>query len=285
MKNYSLFLKVTLGLVLIIVSLIGWKVNGSALFIGLLLLGLIKFLGALLYILTGKVPFKSYRKIIFLLLLGAVIGFVVFDLPSIYWFKIWTYHGDIPNPFSDFFKYSVETLGWGAFLIVFYDSYKLIHLSLDKEFHGFGLSHHKGFSMRTFSILGFSGIILFTLSFLMVFFSTESSWWPPTMAALGAWFMLENIEFRKTGKTLLLSASKGHLAPLLSIVASSLILGFIFEYLNIISPEQYWIYHGLPFQDWNITGVPIILLFSWAWMYIIFLSIYAIIYKKENLWR
>ncbi len=286
MKNSFLFSKISLGLVLISISLVGWKVNGSLLFVALLLLGLIKFLGALIYVLTGKVPFGNYRNVIFILFLGAVVGFIVFDLPSIYLFKIWVYQADIPNPFSNFLIYSVQALGWGVFLIVFYDSYKLIHLTLDRNFHTIGpVSHYKTLSEKTFSFLGFLGVFIFLFSIALAITGLRYTWWPPTLAALGTWFILENIEFRKNGKTLLFSTSKGHIAPLLSIFIGSIGLGLIFEYFNIISPKQHWIYYGLPFQNLHIAGVPLFLLFSWVWMYIIFLSIYGIIYKKDNLWK
>lgn len=274
-----------MGLFLILVSLIGWKTNGSVVFIAILLFGLIKFLGALLYILTGKIPLRGYRNTILLLLLGAVIGFVIFDLPSIYLFKIWIYQADIPNPFSDFVLYAIQSLGWGAFLLVFYDSYRLLNLLIDKNCHWIGLTHNRKSSENFFSILGVMGVLMFLSSVVLVLVGFSQSWWPATMAALGIWFILENIEFRtNNGKTLITRLSKGDLSPLVSIVACSVVLGFLFEYFNIISPKQHWVYYGLPFPSVHIAGLPIFLIVSWSWMYIIFLSVYEIIYKRDNLW-
>lgn len=286
-KNY-LFSKISIGLILILASLIGWQFNGSILFVALLLLGLIKFLGAILHTLTGKTPFNHIRTALFVLFLGAIIGFIFFDLPGIYLFQIWTYDisREVPNPFSNFILYALETLGWGAFLMVFYDSYQLIHLGLDRKFHKFGLSHHhKSVSQKTFSIIGLLGIFLLLYSITLSLVGFRQSWWPPSLAALALWFMLENIEYKQNGKTFLASISQGHLMPLISILIGSLGTGFIFEYFNIISPTQHWIYFGLPFENTAIAGVPIFLLLSWAWMYIIFLSIYSIIYKSDSLWK
>jgi len=219
------------------------------------------------------------------LLLGAVVGFVVFDLPSIYLFKVWIYQTDIPNPFSDFVLYAIQSLGWGLFLIVFYDSYRLLNLVIDKNFHWIGLTHEKDLSSSLFSFLGIVGVLMFLVSIILVLVGFSQSWWPATLAALGVWFILENVEFRTNqGRTLITRLSKGDLSPIISIIVCSLILGFVFEYFNTISPKQHWVYYELPFPDIHIAGLPIFILFSWSWMYIIFLSVYEIIYKKDNLW-
>lgn len=286
MNRALLFYSLSFGLVLIYIGLFGWKTNGSLLFVALLLWGLMKFLGGLVNLLTGKSAFGTYRKIIHVLLLGTVIGFLIFDLPAIYLFKIWTYQISIPNPFSDFVLYAVQALGWGAFLIVFYDSYTLVHLAIDKNFHHFGFSYRNKHGLDTFfSFLGVLGICLFFLSFMMVFVDLTHGIWAAMVCAFGTWFILENIEFKKTGKTLLLSIWSGHLAPIASIFIGAIVLGLIFEYFNIISPKQHWVYYGLPFQNITLLGVPLFLLLSWGWMYIIFLSCYSIMYRRENLWK
>ena len=216
--NKSFLLSTTIfSLLLIFLSLVGWKIDGSLFFVATLLLGLIKFFGTIIYIITGKVSFRSYRRMILLLFLGAIIGFIIFDLPSIYLFNIWKYQADIPNPFSNFILYAIQTLGWGAFLLVFYDSYKLIHLSLDKNTHMIGFSNHKGVDKKIFSIIGFLGLLFIITSVVLVVFGPRSNWWSATLGAFGVWFILENIEFRTTGKTLIFSLIKGHLTPLVSI--------------------------------------------------------------------
>src|SRR3989344_2312224 len=286
MNRALLFYSISFGLILIYIGLFGWRTTGSLLFVALLLWGLMKFLGGLVNVLTGKSPFGTYRKIIHVLLLGTVIGFIVFDVPAIYLFKIWTYQISIPNPFSDFVLYAVQALGWGAFLIVFYDSYTLIHLAIDKNFHHFGFSsRNTHVSEKVFSFLGIIGICLFLLAIILALIGFTQSVWPPLVGAFGTWFILENIEFKRTGKTLLFSNCRGHMAPIASILVGSISLGLIFEYFNIISPKQHWVYHGLPFEHIHVLGVPLFLLVSWSWMYIIFLSCYAIVYKKENLWK
>jgi len=59
MNRFLLFYSLSLGLILIYIGLFGWKTNGSLLFVALLLWGLMKFLGGLVNILTGKSAFGT----------------------------------------------------------------------------------------------------------------------------------------------------------------------------------------------------------------------------------
>ncbi|MBI4128651.1 MAG: hypothetical protein HY460_01250, partial [Parcubacteria group bacterium] len=206
MQRFILTIKILGGLLLIWYGLAGWALEGSVFFVALVLLGLFEFLGALTRRLTGKMTFGTYRKILFVLLLGAVTGALLFDLPAIYLFKVWTYHGGIPNPLANIPLYGIEALGWGAFLIIFYDAYTLVHLAFDSTFHSIGFSsRNRSVIDHLFSFLGVVGICLFFVSVGLALSGQTASAWPPTIGGFGVWFMLEDIEYKRSHRTLLLS--------------------------------------------------------------------------------
>lgn len=280
MRKTFLFLVFSLSALLIFLSSLWFFNTGSVSSVSFLLLGVIAFLKCLIYLLTGNLRVPAFKKVLIFLVLGGLIGVLIFDLPVIYIFKAWSY------PFTNFWVYLLVSLpGWAAFFLVFYDSFKLLHIALDKEYHHLGITKIKEEKAldNFFSYLGLAGLVVFIASISLLGLGAQR-FLMASLGAVGAWFILENIEWQKTRRTFLSDMIHGHFEPLFAMIIGSAIFGILFEVLNHWAPHKNWVYYDLPWTSFQILGVPLFLIFSWIWMYIIFLSIYNIIYKEKNLW-
>ena len=132
--------------------------------------------------------------------------------------------------------------------------------------------------------IGVSGIALFLIGVTLPKLNIEP-FIAATLAAFGGWFILEGFELSRKRPTLLSDIVNGNFRPLVAIVLGAIILGFISEYTNLVAPVQQWNYYGIPFENIAIAGIPVLLLISWSWMYIVFLSLENVtLINKEEFW-
>ena len=198
---------------------------------------------------------------------------------SVFLFGIWEYDR-IFSPSENILVYIFTAFpAWGFYFLIFHQSYQLFHRIIHRKYH------FRDRKIQKYSAwIGVSGIALFLIGVTLPKLNIEP-FIAATLAAFGGWFILEGFELSRKRPTLLSDIVNGNFRPLVAIVLGAIILGFISEYTNLVAPVQQWNYYGIPFENIAIAGIPVLLLISWSWMYIVFLSLENVtLINKEEFW-
>lgn len=100
------------------------------------------------------------------------------------------------------------------------------------------------------------------------------------LLALGLWFVLEFIEYKTKGSSLIKDLAHNYLTPLLSILVGSLVLAFVMESQNLA--HKLWAYINWPFSEVTLIGLPLTMFLVWPLHYILFLSFFRIANREES---
>ncbi len=98
--------------------------------------------------------------------------------------------------------------------------------------------------------------------------------------SIGVWFTLEFFEHYQHRSSLLKDLIHHYPSPLLAIISGSLIVGLALESLNTI--HHAWIYQNWPWQEYQFLGIPVAVFIGWPLHYIVFLSLFRVLMKKES---
>lgn len=93
-------------------------------------------------------------------------------------------------------------------------------------------------------------------------------------------FILEYLEYREREDTFLLHLIKGDFVPLLCVVIATLFTAISMEALNV--PLSIWVYTNWPYANISISGLPFTVFVAWIIQYILLISLYRVMYKKET---
>lgn len=158
------------------------------------------------------------------------------------------------------------------------------------------------FELIFYKILGFAGLILFSLAiFLMIRdyylyqgkyvfeviqnVTYKVNFGYVVMVFLGAWFILEAIEYYRKETSLIKDMIHGNFTPLWSIIIGSLVLAILMELTN--EPLGYWIYTHWPWENYKLFGLPVSIYLAWPMQYVTFLSLYRAITtdQSDEIWK
>lgn len=269
-----------IGMAGIIFGSVGWARIGSGVYPALQLASTVIFLESLLFITGIHSHWKRLRDylkhLLFLVVLGALLGIFIFDIAGLFIFKAWDYpaYSALANPLG----YFLVAPMWGLYFLVFHESYLLIH----RLFHG---RHHRTHAVKRrsgiFLGIGLLGVML-VIAGVGLAQIMDSSMLGAFVTSMGIWFILEGFEFPRKRTTLLSDILDGNFRPLLAIFIVAVPVAFLSEFFNIIAPVQHWIYFGIPWKHITILNVPVSLLLSWTVMYILFLSLENIIIRTDE---
>lgn len=270
-----------IGAISTFIGIIGWIRIGTMAYVLMHLVGLAIFLESVLLAYQIKPIPSSIRKyilnIIFLIILGIATGVFLFDITGLFIFHLWGY--PIFSPVTNIWGYATRmSMGWGLYFLIFHQSYLLLYHLLHKRHHHILLSSER---RKLLAFIGPTGVVL--MLFGAAFPSLMDS---PALSGFimvaGTWFVLEGFEWPRKHRTLLLDLLSGNIRPLIAIVVGALLVGFLSEFANISSTTQQWIYYNNPWENITIFNVPVFLLLSWSFMYIIFLSLENIFVRTET---
>lgn len=270
-----------IGAIFTFIGIIGWIRIGTMAYVFMHLVGLVVFLESTLLAYQIKPIPPSVRKyilnIIFLLILGAVTGVSLFDVAGLFIFHLWEY--PVFSPVTNTLGYvTMLSMGWGLYFLIFHQSYLLLYHLLHKRHRHILLSLER---RKLLAFIGPTGVVLmlFGVAFPRLMDSSALSGF---IVVAGTWFVLEGFEWPRKRRTLLFDLLSGNIRPLIAIVVGALLVGFLSEFANISSPTQQWIYYNNPWENITIFNVPVFLLLSWSFMYIIFLSLENIFVRAET---
>tara|TARA_Y100000310_G_scaffold311958_2_gene358770 strand:+ start:238 stop:1011 length:774 start_codon:yes stop_codon:yes gene_type:complete len=224
---------------------------------------------------------NKWRLGLYLLFAGALIGLVL-DFFGVYISKVWQYPV-INTPFELLMLY----IDWGLVILMVYSSYR-VFLYLAKELVGrVGIKlASKRVEKRIYPVLGIISVILLIVPFVFqLFFSTESiSIISIGAVFLGLWFLAEYVEYQRMERSLLKDILDGYWTPLIAIVAGSVVLGLVWETMNL--PVKAWIYTNIPLSNVQILGVPLLIIIGWPALFVIYLSSYRALFKgRDVIWK
>lgn len=275
----KLLFAATIGAILAFTGIIGWIQTGTIVFVIMHLVGIALLLESVLLAYQIKpTPSNAYKHIlqtIKLIILGAVAGVFFFDIANFFIFHFYDY--PIFSPITNLWGYIGVSILWGLYFLIFHQSYTLLYHLLHRRHHHILLSAKR---KELLSFIGPTGIVLILIGAAFPRL-IDSPLLSELMVIIGAWFILEGFEWPRKRRTFLLDLLSGNIRPLIAIVASALLVGFLSEFANIVSPVQQWVYYNVPWENIMILKVPISLLLAWSFMYIIFLSLENILIKTE----
>lgn len=218
---------------------------------------------------------SGIKYVFFTLILGAFLG-VIIELYREYTSNVWVY----VNPI-DFLNGPLLFIFWGVCLPMFYESYVVFSTLLNKYFKFKIKKFSKNLRKNIFSILGIIGILFLLIP--IIFYKLNSGHFF-TLMIFGLWFVSEYILYKFNKKTLLDFIFVGDYRPWVSLIVSSLLVGVLWEIRNVLTGQKAaWIYiKTLPFLNYQIFGVPLLIILGWPFLYIIFLSFYKIFFRKDK---
>lgn len=129
---------------------------------------------------------------------------------------------------------------------------------------------------RTFIHFHFTNIALFLNSSGVKTFSLFDI----LLLTVSLFFVIEFLEYELREDTFLMHLCTGDWLPLLTILAVSLVTSLTMEIFNV--PLLLWIYTNWPYSDIALLGVPVSVLLAWPVQYLLLVSFYRVMYKKET---
>jgi hypothetical protein len=222
---------------------------------------------------------KRKRLLFYLIFAGALLG-AAFDFYGILITGMWEYPvvTDVPGIASLY-------VAWGITVLMYYSSYRVFSIIIKKEFGEFGKKLlSKPQEKTVFSWIGIAGSVLLIIPVIAYLF--PGNYPNPALFAsslFGLWFLAEYVEYRRHERSLLKDILEGKWVPLAAVIAGSVICGLVWELLNVHTGS--WLYKNIPFADFQILGIPIIIIIGWPALYVIFLSFYRAVFRgRDRIW-
>lgn len=92
--------------------------------------------------------------------------------------------------------------------------------------------------------------------------------------------ILEFLEYREKEDTFILHILQGDWTPLITVLIASMFTAASMEGFNV--PLSLWIYTNWPYPHIAISGLPLTILIGWATQYVLLVSVYRFLYKRET---
>lgn len=227
----------------------------------------------------------------------SMVGGIVLEGVAQWLGKLWIY-----PYFNPYFYFIFFIFGFGLYWLMIAESYLATKAVVDLLKKGKQIIRGTfRFEKGLYKILGIIGIVLIPMSMFLIFngylnqggyifdISTKVDYKVNfvnvIMMFLGAWFVLEYIEYRRKKTSLLKDIIHDYSSPLISILIASFLLAIIMELENI--PHAYWVYTNWPMEQIRFLNLPITMFLAWPLHYIAFLSLFRAFTGKESdeIWK
>src|SRR3989338_181341 len=243
---------------------------------------------------------KSWHNL-FAFIFTAFLGGLLLDGVAKFLGKLWIYPDWSPSFYALIF-----IPGFAAYWLVICESYLALKSLIDFCMRGkkrIGTSYK--LEKTFFKLLGIIGIILSSVAIILLYIDFKRQSLPfflpenvyseaPSfhvafleilLLFLGAWLLLEWIEFYRRKTSLLKDIMHHYYTPLIAIAAGSFITSVFMEAQNI--PVGLWRYTNWPLSEISVFGVPVLTFIIWPLHYIAFLSLFRALTDKESqaIWR
>ncbi|HIH17717.1 MAG TPA: hypothetical protein HA282_04385 [Nanoarchaeota archaeon] len=176
---------------------------------------------------------------------------------------IWVYK------FSTLSEWALLMAAWGITTPMGFETFKVVN-NLMKGIKDTGKVNMGKKSKFLNSLVPTSIILLFIP---VIFFILDIKIYPGltfVFPLVGIWFLLDHINYKKNGFCLLENIIRINPRVIISLLISTLIMAFIGEVLNV--PQKVWTYFGIPFLEYQILGVPYVILLGWLPLMIIWIA-------------
>lgn len=91
------------------------------------------------------------------------------------------------------------------------------------------------------------------------------------MTFAGVWLILEWVQWARGRISLLKTLLHGHWLPLCALLIASFLTSLFWETVN--AAHHFWIYTNWPLPGWQLMTIPVTVLLTWPFQYVIFLSL------------
>lgn len=91
------------------------------------------------------------------------------------------------------------------------------------------------------------------------------------MTFVGVWLLLEWIQVSRHRMSLLKTVLHGRWLPLCALLIASAVTSLFWETVN--AAHHFWVYTNWPWPQWQIMTIPVTVLLTWPFQYVIFLSL------------
>lgn len=232
------------------------------------------------------------RSILKHIFIAGLIGSLIIEAIGNWLFKTWIY------PYFSSSHYLFIILPFlGLYFLLLYENY-LATVVIIEKFKKYKKKKYTypSYSKYLFPLIGFIGSLIFILvtiqklatytpprHFLDIFntyWYSESNIITFLIIFISFWMIFEYLEYRRKEESFLLHLLRGDLIPLFAIIFGSLVTSIIMEVYNL--PIQIWRYTNIPYHNTSLLGIPIVILLLWPFQYLLFISLYHVIYKKET---
>lgn len=273
------------GVLLVILSFLSWFISVPKP-LGLLVVNVVFMVGYSLlldsgiYLLQGHSLLhhpKRHIQILTHVLLLTLVGGVLFDIYGLWIAKIWVYPEVSTSLLLFYWPF------WGLVGLIVYLNYILFKIILRRQL-GYRkkkeiVRSREKLLFNFFGLVGASGLSAGTV-ILLLRWQTPVPIWLLFSIGISAWFLFEFIEYERHETSLIKDILQGDWIPILAILGGSAVTSLIWEILNL--PLQNWQYINWPYPNLNIADIPLMVFLTWPFIYILFLSFYRAVYKKET---
>jgi len=229
------------------------------------------------YALTGKSLLrepKAYllKCIAFSALLGLVLDYEMVQVARILYLESVDTLGEV------FLLY----LGWGFCLPAIYESYRVFSRLLRKVYPlPIGRTKSEVVNSRLFTWLGWAGLLFIAVSrFQVMYLDCRDN--SIILIFFGIWFILEWLQSKRGRVGLLGYILSKDIIPFSTIFLSTFVLTLSWESMNSLSSS--WFYQNIFWLKVHIANVPLITFFGYGFWYILFLSLFSVVWK-ERVWE
>ena len=233
---------------------------------------------------------KKLHSLLFYIIIIAVLISLVSEFFGAYISGLWGdlyYRGLAKLPLArqviSFLKGMV--IGYGAPFLLAITLYRIILHFVKKEIPKLRFKFNlKKDEKYIFSHIGLIGAIFLIIPLL--FFNLSKNWEPVFrgilfgFTLLGFWFLLEYVEYKKHESSLLKDILEFKWRYLIAVIITSLTIALIVEGFNILNPA--WQYKNIPLAHISIFGRPVIIIFGWIPLVVIYLSFYRGFLRKRD---
>lgn len=233
---------------------------------------------------------KKFHFLLFYILIISILISLVSEFFGAYIAGLWgdLYYTDLAKlPFVKQILLFLRgmIIGYGGPFLLTLTLYRVILYFVKNEIPKLKISFDlKKDEKYIFSHIGLIGLI-FLLAPLFLFHFSQS--WDPLYRGLlfgftlmGFWFLLEYVEYTKHESSLLKDILEFKWKYLIAVVITSILIAVIIEGFNLLNPA--WEYKNIPFDQITILGIPIVIVFGWIPLVIIYLSFYRGFLRKKD---
>lgn len=228
---------------------------------------------------------KKHILFVHLILIGIFIG-LFSDFIGIFLTDLWDwYYTGLPLWLQVLSYVKGLIFGYGFPILMYYSAYRVFLSVIRKEVKSFGKRiTSKKFEKKLFSWFGVLSVVFLGLALVMYLFSFKfKGFLLAAFSTIGLFLILEYIEYKQHKRSFLKDIFEGRWRPIISVIITAVVIGFIWEYLNVKGLR--WEYSNFPFISFTIFGVPLVVILSWIPFVILYLSFYrAVIRGKDEVW-